>query len=122
MSNNGLTADGIKGFFEIVAFSSIRELDISKNPIGNTGSNYFVELFKHCHLLNTLNMSSCGLHSKGLDDVVNSLRRNKCLRKVLISDNDMELIQPSSLSALLLVNQTLKKLCLSGCRLNSRLG
>ncbi|KAK2906448.1 hypothetical protein Q8A67_005433 [Cirrhinus molitorella] len=95
----------------------LRELDLSKHELGDTGVNQIAALLqdKHCQL-NTLMLRDCGLTGKSCPALATVLRSNSSLKELDISNNHLQDSGVKKLqNGLEYTKCTLEKLRLSDC-------
>ncbi|XDV28519.1 hypothetical protein PO909_031811, partial [Leuciscus waleckii] len=95
----------------------LRELNLSRRELGDTGVNQIAALLKdkHCKL-NTLMLRKCGLTEESCSALATVLRSNSSLKELDISNNNLQDSGVKKLqNGLGNTNCTLKKLRLSDC-------
>lgn len=59
------------------------------------------------HKLSILNLTDCNLAVLGLQEIMNSLRKNKSITKVNFSSNEFTYCMPSWLTSMILINTSI---------------
>ncbi|XDV28515.1 hypothetical protein PO909_031811, partial [Leuciscus waleckii] len=98
----------------------LRELNLSKRELGDTGVNQIAALLKdkHCKL-NTLMLRKCGLTEESCSALATVLRSNSSLKELDISNNNLQDSGVKKLqNGLENTNCTLEKLRLSNCSIS----
>ena len=95
---------------------SLQVLNLKKNPeIGDYGTFYIAEGIKSNTSLKTLNISECGLTSKGANDIARAIIENKALQSLSINKNHLSDTGVGFLAKALKLNATLTDLNIRGC-------
>ncbi|XP_062390422.1 NLR family CARD domain-containing protein 3-like [Sardina pilchardus] len=111
----------ILGFALQSVNSRLRELDLSKNTLGDCGGKLGSEaLNPHCKM-ETLRLADCKLTEKSCEIVISALQSSDSpLRELDLSQNDLQNSGEKLLSALLSPNCKLETLRLAGCKLTEK--
>ncbi|XP_062390590.1 NACHT, LRR and PYD domains-containing protein 12-like [Sardina pilchardus] len=116
----GLTekSGDILGFALQSVNSHLRELDLSKNTLGDCGGKLGSEaLNPHCKM-ETLRLADCELTAKPLEIMASALQSANCpLRELDLSQNDLQVSGEKLVSALQSSNCKLQTLRLTRCKL-----
>ena len=95
---------------------SLQVLNLKTNPkVGDCGAFYIAEGIKSNTSLKTLNISKCGLTSKGANDIARALVENKTIQSLSIDKNDLLDAGVVLLAKALKQNVTLTDLNLTKC-------
>ncbi|XP_062390654.1 NLR family CARD domain-containing protein 3-like [Sardina pilchardus] len=101
--------------------SHLRELDLSKNSLGDCGGKLGSEAMNPLCKMETLRLADCKLSKKSCEIVASALQSaNSPLRELDLSQNDLQASGEKLLSALQSPNCKLETLRLVGCKLRGR--
>ena len=119
LSNNELNEDNIKGLCEFLKQNkSIKILYLNYNNLSSACGYYLADTFKKNSTIEVLQLSHNKLNESGFDSFLNILGNdNTSLKDLDISYNEFKFLDFKSLSGYLNSNPPLKKLDISGNRL-----
>jgi Ran GTPase-activating protein (RanGAP) involved in mRNA processing and transport len=121
LANNNLGNKIIKEFLKSLSSTGIVELNLSGNKISNEGAEAIGEFLETQNSkfspLNSLNVSSNNINSKGSNKLFSGLKLNLKLTALNVESNPLTESAADSISYCLEENSTLTQLNLSGCSL-----
>ncbi|KJE98076.1 hypothetical protein CAOG_08104 [Capsaspora owczarzaki ATCC 30864] len=114
VSYTKITHVGVKAMFESFGFvRCLSYLSLGNNKLtGKVAESLATLLMSRDCNLTFLNIEGCEIDHKAIEIIVNSLRENKLLKKLVIGHNDLSKSAMKTLSSMLLVNTALKELTL----------
>ena len=114
----GIKSGGASYIAMILYF--IEHLYLSLNPIGDTGASLISETVRETATLKTLILWSCGITSRGAEDLSRALAKNGSLEKVDIGGNNLGDEGISHLAETLKQNHQLKELWIGDCKMTDK--
>ena len=118
IDGNDIHEEGASHIARIINF--IEHLDLSRNPIGDTGASPISEAASKAAMLKTLSLYECGITSKGAEDLSRTLAQNSSLKKLDIGWNNLGDEGISHLTEALKQNKHLKELWIGKCGMTDK--
>ena len=117
-SDNNIHEEGASHIARTVNF--IEYLELSNNPIGDTGASTISKAIRESATLKTLILYGCGITSRGAEDLSRALAQNNSLRKLDISGNILRDEGISHVAEALKQNKQLKELWIGRCEMTDK--
>ena len=111
---NDITVEGTKAVAFLLSNTSLEELDISYNDIGDIGAERLSEKLTCSVTLKSLAMRYCNIGEEGACELACSLTNNSSLQILWMNGNAISHCGATELAVALYTNNTLKELSLTG--------
>ena len=116
---NNITHIGAEIIKEYIPKTKITDLNISNNPLGNTGIQHIAKLLNmHDFELTTLNISNCKFNQIGAFYIYKRLRRSEYIQSLILDDNPLKGPTIKYLCEALWNNKVIKSLSVARCELD----
>lgn len=119
---NDITAFGVDKLKDSLLTSNLKELDISSNPLGNSGIDHLAKYLSHqdCSL-KKLNVKECKYHWQANQNLFYSFKKNASLNAIIADRNDISNLRVMRYFAET-IQGTLQYISLAGCSIGEEGG
>ncbi|XP_065900976.1 leucine-rich repeat-containing protein 74B-like [Dysidea avara] len=119
ISDNNITSTGAIAIANSLHNTSLEELDMSQNAIGQDGATAIAQAITNNKTLKQLNISICEITAIGATAIANSLLHNTSLEELHMSCNAIGEDGATAIAQAITNNKTLKQLNISKCEITA---
>ena len=119
LGNNAIGGECIRTLMKALEHSSLLELDISINLLGNEGCDSVAEFLLTNSALEKIDLGSNGISSRGVKKIFDSLSNNSHLRILNLENNPLQNGPTDEIVYFLATNTTIESLNLGNCMLKN---
>lgn len=89
--NCGLTSTAVTTLADALTNTDVVEVDLSMNPdCGDDGALALANMLQDSPMLETLNLTGCGISNEGATALIEAFKANENLTNLVLEDNDID--------------------------------